>query len=62
MQRVRDQATAQREEEILCTVGSIPCLAVVVVTPLVYLSKLIELYTKKGEFTVCKFHLHKSDF
>ena len=33
-------------------------LIVVVVTPFVYLTKL---YTKKGEFTVCKFYLNKSE-
>lgn len=33
-----------------------------VVTPFACLSKLKELYTKKGEFTVRKVHLNKSDF
>lgn len=37
-------------------------LIVVVVIPFVCLSKLIELYAKKGEFTVYKFHLNKSLF
>lgn len=37
-------------------------LIVVVVTSFVCLSKLKELYTKKGEFTVSKFHLNKSGF
>lgn len=33
-----------------------------VVTSFACVSKLKELYTKKGEFTVRKVHLNKSDF
>lgn len=38
------------------------CLMTVVVATQLYLSKLIELYTEMGEFTVCKLCLNLKKF